>query len=271
MTKRKKGKKQMENNQIEFTAALEAGKLLAKGEVIEIQGVPHYLAPDGTKEDLECLMECPTRNRGHELFNHLPSFIERTNKLKSDSSIIKASPERTGILKIETNLNATTSDNPQWGDWKLFCQLAFQPEWNVWAGDSLKLNQDGFIEFLQEHGDDITEPDGASLIELIQDLSASEGSECQSFSRSFDKTGRVTYKQKVTGSDGAEIPAKLAIRVPIWTEDEKYEATVLVQAKVRDAQPVFVLKVKNPEKVVLQATKDIIEKIAKETGLPVYR
>jgi len=265
----KKGKNLMEINHSEFTAALEAGKLLAKSEVKIVEGVPCIFKPDGNVEQLERLLPAPLRNEGTETFSHLPSFIDRLNMLKGENS--KVSITDGSYLTITAQLNAPTKDQPAWGDWTLGCSLAFQPEWNIWSKRGIQLSQDDFIEFLQEHGDDIVEPTGADLIELIQDLSASEGSESQSFSRSFDKSGRVTYKQKVTGADGAEIPAKMTIKVPVWTEDDKYDATVLVQAKVRDARPVFILKVKNPDKVVLQATKDIILKIAKETNLPVYR
>lgn len=260
----------METKQSEFKAALEAGKLLAKGEVKSIEGVPHYFSPDGGIRSLEHLLKAPPRQTGTEGFNHLPSFIDRLNKLKKENSIISLRSNES-LLKLKAYIDAPYFDNPSWNDWKLECDLKLSPEWGVWAGKPFTLNQEDFIEFLQEHGDDILEPNGADLIELIQDLSASEGSESQSFSRSFDKQGRVTYKQKVTGADGAEIPAKMTVNVPVWTEDDKYKATVLVQAKVRDAKPVFRLKVKNPEKVVLQATKDILEKIVVETQLPVYR
>ncbi len=97
-------------------------------------------------------------------------------------------------------------------------QLGFSEEWKRWTGNNEKLmNQEDFAAFLEENQFDVTDPDGASLLELSRDLEATTDRRVRSVVRDGD-TIKINFENEnnVKTDDNVEMPSAFKIAIPVY-------------------------------------------------------
>lgn len=103
-----------------------------------------------------------------------------------------------------------------WRDHRAALELKLTPAWKRWAGASGKmLDQTTFAELIEDGITEIANPDGATLLEIAQTISASTDATFRSAHRLRDGQTQFSYVENVTTTAGATgeltIPQKLEL------------------------------------------------------------
>jgi len=138
--------------------------------------IPLALVPTGygLADLTEFVPEMPDRIRAATTHNSVSSFCEYLNRYKTPQTTIFASVLQSpyvfvAIIDYHDPLKA------QWCMHTAKLVLTETDEWKVWTGsDGKMMNQVEFALFIEDHLNDIVNPDGATMLELALNLNATQ-------------------------------------------------------------------------------------------------
>jgi len=137
--------------------------------------IPVALVPDGytVQSMVSMVPPMPDRIRAATTHNSVSSFCEYVNRYKQPNSVVFAS-----VLASPYEFLAILDYHGPMADWGTHTAklvLTETDEWKVWAGSNGKLfNQAEFALFIEDHLNDVTNPDGGTMLELALNLSATQ-------------------------------------------------------------------------------------------------
>lgn len=133
-----------------------------------------------------------------------------------------------------------------WGSHKAALTLRLSDRLTPWReNDRQLLAQQSFVEFLEDHIGDVTDPDAADLIELVQWLSGHTQTSWSSAISTKDGARRLTWEESMTAGGkvrqggSQDIPGEMTIRVPLFQNDrapEYVDIAARLRIRVRDGQ-----------------------------------
>ena len=118
-------------------------------------------------------------------------------------------------------------------------EASFNPnlteEWKLWNKCSDQLvSQEDFANFIEENAEDIIEPDGAKMLEIVSTLQSLVRSEFKSAVTLGNGNRKLTFEESSSDRAGEhgelEIPSEFTIRLQIF---ENINTTVKLKAKFR--------------------------------------
>jgi uncharacterized protein YfdQ (DUF2303 family) len=237
--------------------------------------VPHVLVPQGMtlqpiREYTERQPLTPYIDRQVKMFD-LPSFVAYVNRFKNQSSLIGVSD-----LALRAELDYHAPGQSARNLHSVMYDLAASEEYQAWSTINNKPQaQQDFALFLEERAGDVVQPASAAMLEIVLTLTANTTIEFKSGKRLDNLTQQLQYvetQQARAGQQGnLEIPTGITLSLPLFRHGEP----VLIEAKlrtiIRDGKAMFVVKLLGLDRARDDALAKMIEQVATETALPVWR
>lgn len=159
-----------------------------------------------------------------------------------------------------------------------FClhTVTFEPrlsdQWKFWTSISNKpLSQVEFAEIIEENRADITQPEAASLLDVVRTFKASKKVEFDSVVYQPNGTVKLAYSEDVQqqGQSGA-VPEVMTLGIPVFFRGLVYAVNVFVRFRVSGGKVIFQLKLDRPNVIEDEAFGSVLDKIAKGTKITPY-
>lgn len=253
------------------TTEAQAGAMLAaKPEIIERDGVPIFVTPNGQMEIVEPLLTKPVRNKGFVSLRDIGSFLSYADAKKEAGSEILLQAE--GDIEAKLLINADT-----FRDFGALYVPVMSTSFKDWMGhDQERMDQEEFALFVERHIDDIHSEDGMpSAGDLLTFCSSIEDNRQVNFKKSVSlQDGRVelVYTEKSSDTQEQRLKLfrqfKLALR-PYMDHGGYYPITANLKFRIRDGQITFWYELKELETLREQIRNDIRSELT-ASNLPVY-
>lgn len=224
---------------------------------------------------LESLREKPKRIRAHAALEDPASFIAYLKRFPSPTMLVTASEAG---HRFDAILDYHGPNDPAWGEHTAKLELSTTPEWDRWiANDRQALAQAAFAEFLEDNLPDIVKPDGAALLELVQNLQGTRKVSWKSQQRLSDGQTKVIFDETLeTGgqtskrSGEVKLPQEIRIKIAPFVGVSALEIPLRLRVRISEHGAVsFAYLFPKPEEILRTAWQLIRGEIAKQTGLPV--
>lgn len=223
--------------------------------------------------DLEKYFDSPFRKRANMAFVAVASFVEYVNDHKDDQATILTGSADSGWIKATIDGDQRGVNNEVNGGWKehnAMLKLGDSPDWKRWeeaAGEWM--TQEQLAEFLEEMDHTVVEPDGATLIELVEKLKITSD---RRFESSVNRTsGKVslTYVDDVSVKGEVKFPEKLSICVAPFAFADPVDMLVHLRYRLREGSVRFCLKMHRPDVVKREAFDAVCAIVKDAVGLSV--
>lgn len=239
-----------------------------------ISGKPFTLVPEGCRiEGIESYLRYPTRKTGTPIFTRADSFVAYVNDQKTPASrLYVVSP--TSVRAILDH-HVAGGDQAGWGQHVAVFSLTQTPEWTTWKGSNQKqMDQRTFAQFIDDNSEDISGMTGASLLELIRTLKASQ---------KLEITGEVDEKNDVTGTsftlaavtkagvkDGVELPGEFALAISPYEGGEKIGVRVRLRIEIKAPRFTLSYDLVKIQKVEREALEAIVAGVSKAVEMEAW-
>jgi uncharacterized protein YfdQ (DUF2303 family) len=277
----------------EVQAAIDAGKQLGNvnDKVYDVQAdggaaVPVGLVPHGMKLEVlteavrlsRKLADAPQRIAGKAEHQELDSFIAHLNRFKGAGSVVWADNNRVSLTAV---VNYADRDKPAWGDHRSVYSCPLSREWGIWTANAGRpFSQDDFAEFLESHLPDIVGPGQGDdeksypqpivLVQLARMLRIHVKS---TYERSTNPTTgdcSLVAKTEQDEAQSTRVPPVFLIGIPVFEAGAKYRIEARLRLQLTDKKPLFSFILDQVEATKRDAFGEVRERVAKETGLPVF-
>jgi uncharacterized protein YfdQ (DUF2303 family) len=146
-------------------------------------------------------------------------------------------------------------------------------EFTTWMdGNRKQMTQVDFARFLEENLPDIAEPNSADLLQVALTFEAKKSVEFSSGVRLNNGQIQFQYDEVVRGTaqkGTIEIPEKFVLGIPIHLNGPAYRIDVRLRWRLTDGKVVFWYEVVRPHRFIEHALKEIRERIASDTAIPI--
>lgn len=190
-----------------------------------------WIVPDGAKlqiEDYSKFHERPMRKTGQVTHREVPSLVAYIQRHKTAGTEIFINE-----LTVRAVLNGNEPEQPGWGDHIATFAPLYTTAWTAWTGfEGNWIEQRDFAMFLENRLTEIANPDGAWVMEAVQNLKVKYET---TFERVIETTNdfvNLTYREDAdTGV--IKVPNKLDLRMPMYEGGQTYT----VGARLRFSKP----------------------------------
>lgn len=254
---------------LDWAAALEAARLIEPRVKVDGVPVPFILAPNGYQlHDLEDRLPAPTRKKGKLDFDEADSLIAYANRYEQAGRVLFADVKQTRFVIV---LDHHTQEAAGWGDWTATYTCPRTLDWQRWVGIHNKpLAQAAFAEFLEDMLPTVAQPDGAALLEIAQELTATVTGSFKSALNLRNGNLQFEYTKEVDASTSkgqVRVPEKFKIALSPFQGGEVVFIDVRLRYRLTEGKLSFICILDQPEKVLEDAFRVIAVKIAEGTKL----
>lgn len=144
-------------------------------------------------------------------------------------------------------------------------QVEFRPtpEWTAWTKiNGQLLTQVQFAEFVEDHVDQITTPDGATMLELAQSIRAKKSSNFQSDQRLSSGQVQLMYTENIDAKAGRagkiEIPDELTLALRPYMGARTYKVTAKFRYRLSEGALALGVKLMQPERITEAVLTDAL-------------
>lgn len=240
--------------------------------VVDAASVPYLVLPNASKvEQLEHLYPSPFRIRRDVELNDVSSFVDYWRRFASaGQSLVAACLERAQMKAI---FDYHKAGEPAWCSHTATLRLKESDEWNAWVGaDHRRMSQVEFAEFIENHQEEIVDPDGSSLMEVITNLQNKRNVAFRSAVRLAD--GRTQFEFSEEDAPGSMVvPQVFTIGVAPFHRYDRFKIVARLRYRIEDKEDrkrlVMWYDLNEPKRVREQAFNEIAQRISDETG-PLY-
>ena len=215
--------------------------------------------------DLEKFRERPDRARGTYKISDVRSFNSYVDvhKVKGHTTIWVHPTSGKIVAVFDDNAEKKTA----WRDHKALLELVLTEEWKFWlAGDGKFFDQQAFAERLQDGLPDISEPDGADLLEIATSIQATTEANFRSAVRLDNDAIKMQYDETVDATAGEagdlEIPRVFKLSIAPFVGEDEVELKANLRYQVRGGNLALGYKLEQPDRVVREALDLIADALA---------
>lgn len=156
-----------------------------------------------------------------------------------------------------------------WGQLKAELMFEESRKLREWRRVTEYRDQVEFAEFLEDHRDDVREPSGQELLELVSDL---EATSTGSFKGKVNlDNGNVSLAYQDEAETSVAIPKELELGIPLFEHGEKYKLKARLRYRIHAGAVKFRLLFTNLEDAKEQEFERIVQEISEKAGQPIYR
>jgi len=275
----------MEENKDEQTrktcniqAALEAGQRLGAlgAGIINAADAAFVLVPSGYElkdvtEALEQLRPAPRRLEARPTFTDVRSFCAYVcHFVGSAESLIFASERKDTLIAA---LDYHAPGEPSWNTHRAALQLQVSPEWVQWTARSgQSMNQEQFLEWLQDHAGQILEPTAARLEDICENLDIRREVVFNSRVSLQNGTYRILYDEKETTGNGAiTVPSRLSLALRRYAGQQPLPVSCRLRYKLPGGKLSFTILLDQIDAICEEQFAAVCAQVAAETGRPVLQ
>lgn len=175
-------------------------------------------------------------------------------------------------VTVVLNDHVSGDDVAGWADHRAVLTLERSWEWKAWtAHNEDDLSQVGLAEFLEEHVNEIVEPDGATILEVAQTLHATKGANFKSAVALQSGEQQLVWEEQVDAKAGhsgtTEIPRRftVALRPFVGTDPVRVEASF--RFRIRDGRLSLGYRLLGLEEITRTAVEQVLTEVADQTEL----
>lgn len=230
------------------------------------------LVPEGhTIQSLDpFLPKLPHRRVNSVNLNHLGSFCDYINAFKTEHSRIFAkitAPPYSFSCVLDYH-EAGPVGLPAWCEHTVTLELMKDPEFGVWLDNNGRwMKQETFAEWLKDNRVSISEPSGATVLELVMALEATQSSHCRSTVRT--NAGMILAYEESTKTN-IPMPDKLRLFVPFFLGFDPVDIEADFKFRVNGGEVAFAYRMLSIAAMLRAAVLACATQIRERTQLPVH-
>lgn len=252
----------------EYRSAYEAGTHVKPVHLIE--GVPDLsvvVLKDGYRiEDISknsTLRERPRRMKGKVTLHTPASFIDYVKAFGDGNTILTADITKTRLDAILDYHESGDTGLPRWGDHRASYACRKTKEWETWTGIDGEKNampQEKFARFLEDNLPDIAKPEGAQLLELVQQLEVHNDVRWTGKVNLVNGSRQMFFEEKVEGQGKGDvlIPETFVLGIAPFEGVALYELTARLRYRVAGGGLSLWIDLHRPHKVTEDAFNGIV-------------
>jgi len=205
-------------------------------------------------------------------FYDVESFVDYVNAFKGASTRLFASE---GNFRISAVLDYHTpgaegAHSVGKLSHKAILQLTTSPQLDAWAGISGRpQGQIHFADFVEEHIDDILEPEGAVLYDMITNFSQTRTVKFQSKIKRANSAQVISYADEDNVEGSTRVPERLTLDLPFFTGDPNIQLGAFVRTEVDRGALHVTVKLHKLEQVRRAAFRAACLRVSAATALKV--
>lgn len=222
-----------------------------------------------TVERLHEKHELADHVRGTVSFDDVQSFAAYVDRFKTETTVVFGCRDQSQIV---ANLDYHIDNSkPTQNAHRAILKLRHTPQWRAWADiDNQALPQRDFAEFVEEHVDDIVEPDGARVLEIASSLQTSTKVDFKSATRLHDGTVQFTFNSETQGDSNTVVPTEIKVGLKVYEgQPEGYRITMFMRYRAREGGLSFIVKMKNRPAIIEEAFAQVASEVTQQTGFDV--
>lgn len=201
------------------------------------------------------------------------SFVDYVNAYKTPTARMFAALNDTGGGSIVCELDYHASGAPGRRAHRATYALKNSEEWDRWSSISGRLmEQTKFLRWLEENATDITAPDGATIMEMVQDFSVKRKVDFRSAVRLQNGDTSFEYVQAAeANSKGGEIavPSKFELTMPVFFGEPSMKVFAFLRYDIESGLKLGI-ELHRPVYVRQALFKQIGDDIAARTGATLH-
>lgn len=225
--------------------------------------------------DLENYLPMPRRVRNNVNFKDVASFLAYYERFKEGVKPVIFGKFDNGIFSLRCVFDYDEdSAAPRHGDNVAQLTLIVENDFARWQSlDRKMIGQEAFADFIEDFTQIFISPDGATMLEMVQELQGSKKVEWIKGTRLQNGQQSLEYQETLTaaGRKGSvTVPSTFTIKLPIFKGLEPVSLDVNLRWRMDDEKRVhFGYKIMGLDKHITDATGQIIDAVQKATGLQV--
>ena len=233
-------------------------------------GVYTVVPKDYEVKDLETFLPRPLRIKQDVTIQDAESFINYAKEFMTGATLIFFDVQQeTFVAAFEYH----EISKPSWNEHTASFKPRRSVEFETWLATNRKqMTQVDFARFLEENLPDIVEPPAAELLQVALTFEAKKSVEFSSGVRLANGQIQFQYDEVVRGTaqkGTIEIPEKFVLGIPIHVNGPAYRIDVRLRWRLQEGKVVFWYELVRPHRLIEHALKEISQKIATDTGLPI--
>jgi len=251
-----------------------ASKMVGDTETLDAVDLVPYLEKYAAK---------PDRKRIHVTLTDADSFIAYLNEQKEKTTRIFATEAdidaRSFCFEAPIDFIEGTGGAASWITHTVKLELETTPEFNTWTSrDGAFFGQVDFAEFLDDNLIDITDPPGADILEVVQNLQVKTDVAFRSNIRLDNGDVQLLYEetseQSGAGAKGSiDVPTKFTLNIPVFrgTEPTPIDARFRYRLDRDNGRVRFGYRLSQVDRLVEAVVNVTAERIEKETAVPIFK
>ena len=141
----------------------------------------------------------PYRNKGKVEVVTVESFLLFIEREMIQSTTVLFASQEKGTFEAVFNYSENGSV-AGWGDRKVVLSLSATTSWSRWiCKNCIQMDQMTFADFIEANMDDISDPDGATIIEMIKQLKVHRKAEFTSVVDPATGFTNLTFNEQISG------------------------------------------------------------------------
>jgi uncharacterized protein YfdQ (DUF2303 family) len=261
---------QNENNHSDIAAAFNQGR--------EHNQVIDFALPNGTSSEIlvthkdskpnlelfEKLLPAPLHCETDVTLHDAQSFAEYVNKFGDDDTMVFIDLRDAKFVAI---IDYHRADNdPQHGHHRVTYQCPKTPEWNTWLKHSgEKMSQVEFALFIEDNAEEITNPQGAQMLEIAGSLQATNKHDFSSAIKLDNGETQFAYNEVIDGKAGKngqlDIPTEITVQLQPFQGGSAYERKARFRYRISNGGLMMWYDLVRPQKCIEDAVQDTLTQI----------
>lgn len=187
--------------------------------------LPFAIVPKETRmEQLEHLLPAPSRVRQVNTFTDVASFLAYFAQFAPGQTPVMFAERNEKGLRVQAvfDYHANTDGRTQakWGEHIAVLQLAYDPDFAAWMkANGNFFEQLEFAEFVEDYTHLFVNPDGATMLEVAQELKAHRNVQWQGGQRLSSGQQKLEYSETLnaqTSRGDVFVPERITVKMQIF-------------------------------------------------------
>ncbi|HZB28962.1 MAG TPA: DUF2303 family protein [Streptosporangiaceae bacterium] len=211
----------------------------------------------------------PKHKAGKVYVDDLDSFLHYYQKHSDDGTEIYVNI--TGhYLTAVLDANQGGADGARWGQHRLVLTLPTTDRWDAWmAMNGKPFAQSAFAEFVEEHVDDIRDPNGATMLEVVQNFQTATKVRFTSNVRLDNGNHKLHFEETTDATAGNSgniaVPTAFKIGVAPFEFADPYEISARFRYRVENGKLLVAYLLDDPAAVIRDAVLDVVKQVEEAT------
>lgn len=261
---------------------LDAGMAMGQPSNVETpapqDGTPYTVIPHNYKlQDLAYLLPHPPRKKAVVTMADLSSFARYLKEHGTGETALFCNRSNTSfsVLAVLDYHEPKAGGRANWREHLAYLKPTSSRQWLYWTARNKQWqSQEAFAEMLQDHTEDVVEPNGATLLEVAKELIAKKSYDYRSALNLKNGTVQFQYVENMETSAGAkgniEVPEKFKLAIPLDEEGPLYDVGARLRHKIEERRLVFRYELLRAEELVKHAQDELLAALKEATTQEVF-